>query len=480
VIPRGYQGVVGRFTYDYRKIYLFEFNAGYNGNENFAPGKRFGFFPAYSLGWVPSEEKFFPKNNIISFVKFRGTYGEVGNDLIGGNRFLYMPSPYTYYGTGNNVSAYYWGEAASTIAMYRGILEGKIGNPDVTWERAKKSNVGIELSLFKDKISITADYFQEKRDNILMNPNSIPSTSGMGNNATSANIGKMDNTGFDGEIGYNNNISKFEYWIKANMTYARNTVVFRDEIPDPNAYLRKTGHPFAQPFGFVAEGLYNTWEEVNHAYRPFYGYQGNFVQPGVVQYVDINGDGKVDHFDMAPIGYPFFPEINYGLSLGGQYKGFDFSVLFHGATRVTFMGQSFHIKGWDSWHATYEYLKNSWSLDRYEQGLPIHFPHLNIGGETSAANVLNSSYFAEDASYVRLKNAEIGYRISGVDFMKKLGMQSARIYVNGSNLWSWARFTKRYPGIDPEDRPMINLENEGERSVYPRISVINMGLNVNF
>lgn len=476
-IPMGYQGLVGRLTYDYMNRYLAEFNAGYNGNENFAPGKRFGFFPAYSLGWILSEESFFPQNQILTFVKFRGSYGEVGNDRIGGNRFLYMPSIYTYV-----PYAYTWGEAASTLAKYPGALEGKIGNPDVTWERAKKSNLGFELAFFNNKLRLIADYFQEKRDNILMDPNTIPGVAYIGSNASAANIGKMDNYGYEGELSFNNYINNFHYWIKSNFTFARNKVIFKDEVENPYPYLMTTGQPFAQPYGYASEGLYNSWEEVYDAYRPFYTPQGNFVQPGVIKYIDVNGDGVVNQFDMVPIGYPFFPEVTYGLSFGGNYKGFDFSFLFQGATRVTFIGQALHIMAWNSWMGAAEYLKASWSLERYEQGLPIRFPHLNVGGETSGANILPGNYFAEDASYIRLKNAEIGYRFDGLPFMKKIGLESSRIYINGSNLWTWAYagLEKRYPGIDPEDRAMINMDDDYSKSVYPRVAIINIGLNLNF
>lgn len=476
-IPMGYQGMVGRVAYDYKNKYLVEINAGYNGNENFAPGKRFGFFPAYSLGWVLSEEPFYPKNEIVSFVKFRGSYGEVGNDRVGGNRFIYLPSAYTYRPT-----AYTWGEAISTIAKYPGAMEEKIGNPDVTWERAKKLNVGVELLFFKNKLRIIADYFQEKRDNILMIPNTIPNVAGIGSNAASANIGKMDNYGFDGEIGFDDRIHNFHYWVKTNLTYAKNTIVFRDEVENPYPYLMRTGQAYGQPFGYAAEGLYNSWDEVSDAYRPFYIPQNNFVQPGVVKYIDINGDGKIDQFDQAPIGYPFFPEVNYGLSIGGDYKGFDFSFLFQGATRVTFIGNAMHISGWDSWAGAPEYLKESWSLERYKQGLPINFPHLSVGGETSVANLLTSSYFAENASYIRLKNAEIGFRFDGFSFMKNIGVKNLRIYCNGSNLWTWAYagLEDRFPGVDPEDRPLITMEGNYNRSVYPRIWVMNFGLNLYF
>lgn len=172
LIPNAYQGIVGRITYDYASRYLAEFNMGYNGTENFRAGKRFGFFPAFSLGWVLSEENFFPKNNAVSFIKIRGSYGEVGNDKIGGERFLYRPTAYVFNsasGNNNDNCAYWFGTVGQNYTLYTTSSEGKIGNPDLTWERAKKMNIGIDLSLWNDRIKLTADYFQEKRDDILAN-----------------------------------------------------------------------------------------------------------------------------------------------------------------------------------------------------------------------------------------------------------------------------------------------------------------------
>lgn len=471
-IPVGYQGLVGRITYDYGNKYLFEYNVGYNGNENFAPGKRFGYFPAYSLGWVLSEESFFPKNNILTFAKVRGSYGEVGNDKIGGDRFLYMPSSYTYPGT-----AYTWGEFGSSIASYVGVLEGKIGNPDVTWERAKKLNVGIELSFLKNKVKVIVDKFQEKRDNILMNPRSIPNVAGMGNNASAVNMGRMNNSGYDGEIQFSDNLNDFKYRIGANLTYATNIIVFRDEVPTPYPYLYETGQSYGQQFGYVSDGLYNTWEEVSDAYRPQWTMQNNYVQPGGISYVDVNGDGLIDQYDAAPIGYPEYPEINFGITMGGDYKGFDFSILLQGASNVTFIGSNRFIGGWGGFGSMVTYVpEKSWTQERYEQGLPIDFPHLFVMGQYSLGNQYGSNYYAEDASYVRLKNAEIGYRFAeSLPIMKRLGVKIARVYLNGSNLltWTYRGLNKRYPGLDPEQQSLFS-EN------YPLIMVVNFGVSIEF
>lgn len=474
LIPKGYQGLVGRVTYDYKSRYLVEYNAGYNGTENFAPGKRFGYFPAYSLGWVVSEESFFPENNIVTFLKLRGSYGEVGNDLIGGARFLYLPNAYTYAGT-----SYYWGEAGTSLVPYGGAYEGKIGNNELTWERAKKSNAGFDLTLFGDKIRITADLFQEKRDNILTNPKTVPVTSGMGDNLPAVNLGKVKNSGFDGEITYNDKFGSFNFWIKANYTFARNIIEFQDEIPNPYPYLMRTGQPVGQLFGYIDDGLYNSWEQTNDAYRPFYEFQNNRIQPGVINWKDINGDGVVNQYDQGPIGYSNFPEKTYGLSLGFDFKGFDFSILFQGASNVSFCGTGTrYTYGWNNWLGNNEYLKNSWSLERYEAGLPIYFPHFNVGAGPSQLNQLKGTFFTRDASYIRLRNLEVGYKFDDIQFVKKY-VESFRIYFNGSNLWTYAyRMNKMYPGVDPEDLSESDMPSNTEP--HPRVAVFNLGLNVNF
>lgn len=233
LIPKGYQSFVGRATYDYDGRYLAEVNVGYNGTENFAPGKRFGFFPAYSLGWVASQESFFPKNAFVTLLKIRGSYGEVGNDNIGGTRFLFRP---TSYSTANNM--YYFGNVGSTYAGFQGIREGATGNPDVTWERAVKQNIGLEMAFWKDKIKFTGDVFSEKRSDILATPQTISSITGISQPAS--NLGKMENKGFEFDITYIDNVGELGYRVSANYSFARNKVLFRDEVPNRYAYQNRT------------------------------------------------------------------------------------------------------------------------------------------------------------------------------------------------------------------------------------------------
>jgi len=468
LVPNGYQGVVGRATYAYKSRYLAEFTFGYNGTENFDIGKRFGFFPAFSLGWVASDESFFPKNDVLTYLKVRGSYGEVGNDRLGnietgGDRFLYRPSSYT---TATN--GYFFGEVGSTQTGYIRAIEGKQGNPDVTWERAIKQNLGVEFSLWGGKIGVTADVFSEKRDNILANLGTVPIT--VGASLPAYNLGRMNNRGFDGDITYNDRIGAFNFWVKGNFTFARNKVEFQDEITRPFTYQYRTGQRFGQFFGFVADGLYNTWEEVNEANRPVSAFNGNKLQPGDIRYKDVNGDGIINDDDQVPIGYSNFPEKIFGISFGGNYRGFDFSVLFQGAGNVSIAYNRRQFRGFFENSGAVDYLINSWSAERYEKGLPIEFPRLTQELEANHNNKV-STYWVRDASYVRLKNLEVGYNLPK-SILSKLGLSATRVYVNSNNLFTWSTV---FPGVDPELPTGITNEEP-----YPLTRTINVGLNLRF
>ena len=465
LVPNGYQGLVGRVTYDYKRRYLAEFNAGYNGTENFAPGKRFGFFPACSLGWVVSEEPLFPKNDIVSFLKFRGSYGEVGNDKIGGDRFLYRPTSYEYSGV------YYFGEVGSTYSPYNRSNEGKIGNPDVSWERAKKLDVGLDLSMFKDKLRITLDYFNEKRDNILANRGTIPNI--IGATLPAYNFGRMENGGWDGEINYYGKVgNSFNYWIKGILTLTHNVILFQDEVKRTYAYQSQTNQRYGQVFGFIAEGVYNTWQEVNDANRPVSSFNSNKIQPGDFKYKDVNGDGIIDQFDMVPIGYSAFPEKTFGFSFGFDYKGFDVSVLFQGATDYSHLTSKKFNRGWQEDGSAVSFLLDrSWTWEKYAAGIATDFPHISSSASQNN-NYQTNTFWLEDASFLRLKNIEIGYTFKS-GLINKLGLSSVRIYLTGNNIYTW---DKLLPGEDP-DIPTYDAANN---EPYPITKTFNGGLSVKF
>ena len=421
-------------------------------------------FQAYSLGWVASDEPFFPKNDVLSYLKIRGSYGEVGNDKIGGDRFLYRPSAYT-----SAANGYYFGEVGSTYTGYTYALEGKLGNPNVTWERAIKQNLGVEFSLWKGKISVTADLFSEQRNNILASLGTVPVT--VGATLPAYNLGRMRNRGFDGDISYNDQIGNVKFFVRGNFTFARNKVEFQDEIPRPYAYQYRTGQRYGQYYGLVAEGLYNTWAEVNDANRPVSSWNNNKLQPGDIKYKDVNGDGVIDQNDQVPIGYSNFPEKIFGISFGGSYKGFDISVLFQGTGNVSIAYNRRQMMGFFENSGAVEYLLNSWSPERYEKGLPIQFPHYSIGADVQKHNYQASTFWIRDASYVRLKNVEIGYSIPKT-LLARVGLSATRIYANANNLYTWSSV---FRGVDPEQPTGVTNEEP-----YPLTRTINVGLNLKF
>lgn len=461
-IPRGYQGLVGRINYDLSGRYIAEFNVGYNGTENFAQGKRFGLFPAFSLGWVLSEENFFPKNKLIQFVKLRGSYGEVGNDQIGGSRFLYLPTTYTFSG------GYYFGEVGTSYQRYQGAIEGAMGNPNLTWERAKKTDLGIDLTVLNSKLKITADWFQEKRDNILTTLGTVPLISGA--ILPPYNLGRMKNGGFDGDISYRNKTGALNYWVNINYTFAHNKILFQDEVQRPYAYQYRTGQTAGQPFGLISEGLYNTWEEVNDVNRPVSSWNSNRIQPGDIKFKDVNGDGIIDTNDQVPIGYSSSPEKFFGFSFGGDFKGLDISILFQGSTNVSFYPSVFSYRGWSNDGMAVDYLiDRSWTQEKYEQGDKISMPHIALTSQSH--NYQTSNFWLENATYLRLKNFEIGYQFSN-NLLKKIGVNSARFYINGSNILTWK---KTFPGEDPELEASFS-----DTQPYPPTQVFNLGLNIKF
>lgn len=474
-IPFSYQGVVGRVTYSYANKYLAEFDMGYNGSENFAKGKRFGFFPAYSAGWVLTEEKFIPKNEIVTFVKIRGSYGEVGNDKVGGDRFMYLPTRYynnlqTDVGSSYNnpIPSYLFGTIPGSIQQVANTAsEGSLGNPDLTWERAKKMNIGVDINLFNDKVKIVADYFYEKRTDILTTRSIIPNITGA--TFPAYNLGIMQNSGYDGEINYRDKVGDFSYWLKGIFSFSRNKILYQEEITRQYSYLQGTGLPFQQYFGLIAEGFYNTWAEVNDINRPISTWNSNKLQPGDVKYRDVNGDGIIDANDLVPIGYTPFPEITYGFSFGGNFKGFDLSVLFQGSGNSSYALPANFQRGFQQDGSAIDYIKDwSWTNERYMNGEQIELPRTSAAGSL-AHNYQSSTLWIKNVKYLRLKNAEIGYTFDG-SLLKKLGLSSARLYANGTNLLTW---TNLWPGLDPE-------MPSGTSTEYPVVRTYNMGLNINF
>ena len=468
-VPNAYQGIVGRVTYGYANRYLAEFNMGYNGTENFAAGRRFGFFPAVSAGWVVSEEPFFPKNNWVVYMKLRATYGEVGNDKIGGDRFLYLPSVYGE--TSGKLTGYNFGSSANPVYSQM-IEEKRLGNPLLTWEKARKLNIGADMNFLKNHLTVSFDYFKERRNNILSNRNSAPML--IGASLPAYNMGEMENAGFELDVNYRNNIRDFNYWGRFNYSFARNKILFQDEVPEKYAYQMRTGRRVGQFYGLLFDGFYNSWEEINALDRPVSSWNGNRLQPGDMRYVDVNKDGKIDMYDMVPIGYSPTPEIIYGFSVGCSWRGIDFSALFQGASHVSikYFGRAL----WpfiNAHNSAKTLILERWTQERYERGEAINFPRLSMSpSRDTDNNYQDSNFWIRNADYLRLKNVEIGYTFRKGQ-LKALGLESLRLYVSGTNLFTWTDVID----LDPE---APSKGGATEINTYPLQKIYNVGINVQF
>ncbi len=460
-LPFNYLGLVGRATYNYSNRYFLDVNMGYNGSENFAVGKQFGFFPSFSAGYLVSNEKFFPKQSVLSYLKLRGSYGLVGNDKIGGNRFLFLPSSFV------NGNQYFLGLANTPLTGYR---ESTIGNPGVTWEKAKKLNIGADIKVLKDRVTLTAEVFKERREGILWNLN-IPVTFGAPGLVAPYNIGVAENKGYELELGYRSATApnKVYYFGNANYTFARNKIIYFDEIPQPFPGLSQTGNRIGQPKGLLADGLFNTLEEINKPGRPISAWEGAGLKPGDIRYVDVNGDGFINDNDRVNIGNPNIPEIVYGGTVGIGWKGFEISAFFQGASNV-----STYLSGEAAWpfiagtKTAFESAKESWSQQRFDNGEKISLPRLTAAPDANRHNYRVSSFWMQDASYLRFKTLEVAYTFNA-KMISRIGIKSLRVYANGQNLFTWTKM----PYFDPE----IASSNG---AVYPMMRVINAGINLQF
>jgi len=470
--PSGIMGLVGRVTYDYKQRYMAEFNMGYNGTEQFAKGKRFGFFPAFSLGWVPTNETWFPENRWVTFAKIRASYGEVGNDQLGYSRYLYLPNTYNL-GQGG----YYLGtsDGSSANPHYQGALEGNLGNPGVTWEKARKYDIGFEARFLDDRLSFLFDWFNEDRNSILTRLGVIPATYGVASSSVPpANVGKTNNKGYEVVLGWNDQLGEVGYQIEGNLSYARNKIIYKAEAPNPYDWMNETGHSIGQRFGLKTDGLYNTEEELNS--RPYNTFTSNRTTLGDIKYVDLNGDGVIDNKDIAPIGYPNRPQYQFGLKLGFNYKGFDLRMLFNGTAKGSFYVRRISIPFYKNAGNAFKWQYDGrWTPEKYAAGEKITYPRATFNSDITSHNFLDSDYWMMPNDFLKLKNIELGYTFpASMRFMKATKMSSLRLYANANNVYAFIN-KMRHIGIDPETK-----ETSDYSYVYPITTTLIFGLNIQF
>ena len=461
-LPSRNLGLSGRATYSYDSRYFAEFNFGYNGSERFDKNNRFGFFPSAGAAWLISNEKFWENiKPVVSNLKLRYSYGLIGNDQIGTayDRFFYL-SEVNMNDAGRGAV---FGQEYNT--RYNGITINRYANPYISWEKSYKQNFALELGLWNE-LSIIAEYFTEKRDNILMTRSSIPNT--MGLTATPrANVGEASGNGVDMTLEYQKSWNK-DFWTsaRANFTYATNRYDVYEEPEYNEPWRSRVGLSIKQVTGYIAERLFVDDEEAASSPPQYIGtsqYGG-----GDIKYLDVNRDGKITEADQVPLGYPTVPEIVYGFGLSTGFKGFDFSVFFQGAAR-----QSFWINAGSANNGTAPFINDAQILKAYadsywsEDNQDVYALWPRLSTTLNSNNIATSTWFMRDGSFLRLKQMEFGYTIPA-RITEKIRMNNLRFYVSGSNLLLFSKFK------------MWDVEMAGNGLGYPNQRVFNFGLNFTF
>jgi TonB-linked SusC/RagA family outer membrane protein len=454
MFPRYREDWVGRLTYNYDGKYLIESNGAYNGSEKFAPKYRFGFFPSVALGWMLSNESFL-KRDWLDKLKLRYSIGKVGNDNFNYARWAYETNWATD-GTDGLISG-----SDFSPTPYTQYKMASIGNPDLQWEESTKQNLGLELAVFKNRINLNVDVYRDDRDKIFMSNSQRKIPGYFGAAAVAANLGKTESKGYEIEVKYQSSpIHPLTYWLTWTFTRATDKVLYAEDPILLSNYLKTAGYAIGQTKSFFQEpGYLNNWDDV---YSSLSLSTGNTTKlPGDYSIVDFNGDGQMDDFDKAPYSFPDHPQNTYTFSLGAEYKGFSIMAQFYGVYNVS------RIYGWFMYPFTdvfkgvvFENNVNSWRPDNLDATWP---------GQRLVSKGAEGTRYLVDGSFMRLKNAEIAYTFKG-SLIKKLGVSSTRIYLNGNNLLYFSKMM--------DDREVSAGISNG--ASYPMYRTVTLGLNVNF
>lgn len=456
-LPYRKQGIAFRATYSYDDRYFAEFNMGYNGSENFAPSKRYGFFPAGAVGYMLSNEKFWKEgriSNVISMLKLRGSVGLVGaEDLVNGARYGYLTV------VGDGLGGYNFGINNSGFA---GTGEDQLGAEALTWETGLKSNIGVQIDFFRGMVSLEVDAFHENRRNILVQRSTLPGVVGI-ETAPYANMGRMENKGIEGTLEMNRNIGKLQYRLYANATYNKNKILERDEAKMAFDYLNSTGKPLGQQMGLISLGYFRDADDVAGSPAQKFGTYG----PGDVKYMDVNGDGSVDTYDRVPIGFSDVPELTYGFGVQLMYGGFDLGLFFRGQSRVSYMlgGEGFiPFKEGGSRGNLFVEALDRWTPENPDQN--AFYPRLHI--TPSNNNYEASTKWLYNGRFLRLADVEFGYSLPK-RWLEPINIQGLRVYFHGSNMALFSPFKMWDPEI-----------GKGRGDAYPLQRKFNFGLRLTF
>lgn len=469
-IPLRYQGVSSRLTYGFKDTYMVDFNFGYTGSENFQPGRQYGFFPSIALGWVPSNYDFMKKHlSWISFLKFRGSYGTVGNDRISSRRFPYLTMV-------NRGTTGPWGSAS-----VESITESTIGADNLQWEKALKANVGIEANLLDDKIQLVFDMFNDQRDGIFMERVQIPDYAGLVT-MPFGNVGKMKSYGADGNASFTHNLSKdMSFTVRGNFTYSKNNVQNWEEANPKYPYQEASDYPLGTIRGYQSIGLFKDWDDVRNSPAQF-----GTVMPGDIKYRDVNGDGVINSDDRVPLSYSTYPLLMYGFGGEFKYKNLTVGVLFKGTGKTDFFHVGYNGNG-TGYVPFYNGINgnvlkiandpaNRWIPADYAAANGIdpslaenpnaRYPRLTYGYNENNSQL--SDFWKGDARYLRLQEVTINYNLKN-SFLQKIKVQSIDLQLVGNNLLLWDRVKL----FDPEQ-----AHRNGEVYPIPTTYTLQMYINL--
>lgn len=458
VFPIYREDWVFRVTYNYAMRYFFEANGAYNGSEKFGPNYRFAFFPSLSLGWMLSEEKFMKKLEFLDMLKIRGSWGRVGDDSVVApwqrfsdtGRFLYKDQ---WLNSGNAVM----GTVSPDNSPYTFWQMTKLGNPNISWETVEKRNIGVDYAFLNGLIAGSVDVFNDTRTHILVDGGSRAIPSYFGATAPRANLGKVNSHGYELELRLNHVFNNgLRAWLNASMTHAVNMVKFKDDAPLLPAYQKSAGHAIDQVYSYIDHGNLATWDDVIGSTAWTTG--NNYKLPGDYNIIDFNADGVVDSDDTAPYQYSTTPQNTYNASIGFEWKGFSCFAQFYGVNNVT---REVNFPTFRS-TAHVAYVEGEYWTPGGSGTLPT--PRW---GTTVDAAASGTRYWY-DGSYIRLKNVELSYTFKG-EWLKKLGVNTARIYLNGDNLYMWTTM--------PDDRES-NTGFSSSDGAYPTVRRFNLGIDI--
>lgn len=458
-VPNNFRGYSFRLGYDYKDKYLFQANMGYNGSDRFAKDKRFGFFPAVSVGWNIAEETFFTDNvSFMDRLKLRSSYGLVGNDKLGDAFAYYYEQTYSQgNGVGNLAGSFGYSNNA-----YSGVREGTLPNANVTWEKEKKFDVGLDMAFFNNRLSASFDYFNNERYDIMTTRGTVSAIFGQA--LPPVNLGRVNNKGYEIEISYKQTFQDdFSFSMKGSYSFAKNKILFQDEPTPQYDYQAYTGKSIGQIRVFEFIGFYKDQEDIDNSPKTSLP-----VRPGDLKYADINNDGFITDADMSVAGYSNFPNTVYGLQLGVNYKNIQLNVLFQGTRNFNVRGVAEAIQAFGS--NLMDIHTKSWTP---ELGDNAEYPILTVNNPgISNPRSYPSTFWFVRGDYLRIKSAELSYTLPAI-VSDKLKADNIRVYANGFNLFTWSSIFKRYE-FDPE------INSGTDRVNYPPQRMFNIGLSATF